>query len=77
DSGYDSSEESPVNRVVSRPATCHTIHRLSMGPIPEGVENGFSGCAGNASRPRNKLRPHSPFSVGFGAGFESSGLNSG
>ena len=26
------------------------------------AESGFSGCAGNASRPRNKLRPRSPFS---------------
>lgn len=26
-------------------------------PLPERAENGFSGCAGNASRPRNKLRP--------------------
>ena len=31
-------------------------------PLPERAENGFSGCAGNASRPRNKLRPRSPFS---------------
>ena len=31
------------------------------GP-PARAENGFSGCAGNASRPRNKLRPRSPFS---------------
>ena len=31
----------------------------------------------NASRSRNKLRPRSPFSVGFGAGFELSGVNSG
>lgn len=33
-------------------------------PLPECAENGFSGCAGNASRPRNKLRPRSPFSGG-------------
>ena len=31
-------------------------------PLPERAEHGFSGCAGNASRPRNKLRPRSPFS---------------
>ncbi|MFM4608842.1 hypothetical protein AB8S24_27125, partial [Klebsiella pneumoniae] len=36
--------------------------RLSLNRIPERAENGFSGCAGNASRPRNKLRPRSPFS---------------
>jgi len=30
--------------------------------ILEHAENLFSGCAGNASRPRNKLRPRSPFS---------------
>lgn len=46
-------------------------------PLPERADSGFSGCAGNASRPRNKLRPRSPFSVGFGADFKSSGLNSG
>ncbi|EMD5426855.1 hypothetical protein VRM95_004648 [Salmonella enterica] len=68
----------PANRVVSRPATCHNvIAGDSTNPIPEGAENGFSGCAGNASRPRNKLRTRSPFSVWFGAGFELSGLNSG
>ena len=31
-------------------------------PLPERADSGFSGCAGNASRPRNKLRPRSPFS---------------
>ncbi|MCH6229017.1 hypothetical protein, partial [Escherichia coli] len=31
-------------------------------PLPKRAENGFSGCSGNASRPRNKLRPRSPFS---------------
>ena len=36
--------------------------------LPERAENGFSGCAGNASRPRNKLRPRSPFSDGKNAG---------
>ena len=34
----------------------------TSAPLPERAENGFSGCAGNASRPRNKLRPRSPFS---------------
>lgn len=33
-------------------------------PLPERADSGFSGCAGNASRPRNKLRPRSPFSGG-------------
>lgn len=33
-------------------------------PLPERADSGFSGCAGNASRPRNKLRPRSPFSDG-------------
>ena len=37
-------------------------------PLPERAENGFSGCAGNASRPRNKLRPRSPFSGGKNIG---------
>ncbi len=35
---------------------------ICTSPLPERAENGFSGCAGNASRPRNKLRPRSPFS---------------
>ena len=37
-------------------------------PLPERADSGFSGCAGNASRPRNKLRPRSPFSDGKSAG---------
>ena len=37
-------------------------------PLPERADSGFSGCAGNASRPRNKLRPRSPFSDGKNAG---------
>jgi hypothetical protein len=41
-------------------------------PIPERAENRFSGCAGNASRPRNKLRPRSPFSDGKNAGNRTS-----
>ncbi|MFV9659429.1 hypothetical protein ACNVD5_08470, partial [Klebsiella pneumoniae] len=36
--------------------------------MPERAENGFSGCAGNASRQRNKLRPRSPFSDQKNAG---------
>lgn len=77
DSRVKSRVESPVNRVVSRP-------RLAITWLPAVDEPDFwrcwkpvSGCAGNASRPRNKLRTRSPFSVWFGAGFESSGLNSG
>ena len=42
---------------------------LQLPTVPYGLVN--------ASRPRNKLRPRSPFSVGFGAGFELSGVNSG
>ncbi|MFK8100589.1 hypothetical protein ACAG75_31800, partial [Klebsiella pneumoniae] len=42
--------------------------RLSLNWILERAENGFSGCAGNASRPRNKLRPRSPFSDQKNAG---------
>lgn len=33
-------------------------------PLPERAENGFSGCAGNASRPRNKFVPVHRFRVG-------------
>ena len=40
----------------------HPLCHLYIPPLPERAENGFSGCAGNASRPRNKLRPRSPFS---------------
>ncbi|MFU7734638.1 hypothetical protein, partial [Escherichia coli] len=39
-----------------------SLNHSYIGPLPERAENGFSGCAGNASRPRNKLRPRSPFS---------------
>ncbi len=42
---------------------------LQLPTVPYGLVN--------ASRPRNKLRTRSPFSVGFGADFKSSGLNSG
>lgn len=41
-------------------------------PLPERADSGFSGCAGNASRPRNKLRPRSPFSDGKNAGNRTS-----
>ena len=58
---------------TSVPSSVPFVHH----PLPERADSGFSGCAGNASRPRNKLRPRSPFSVGFGAGFELSGVNSG
>ena len=43
---------------TSVPSSVPFVHH----PLPERAENGFSGCAGNASRPRNKLRPRSPFS---------------
>ena len=41
-------------------------------PLPERADSGFSGCAGNASRPRNKLRPRSPFSDRKNAGNRTS-----
>lgn len=41
-------------------------------PLHESDDSGFSGCAGNASRPRNKLRPRSPFSDGKNAGNRTS-----
>lgn len=40
-------------------------------PLPERAENGFSGCAGNASRPRNKLRIRSPLSGWFVVAFRA------
>ena len=40
------------------------------GP-PARAENGFSGCAGNASRPRNKLRIRSPLSGWFVVAFRA------
>ena len=33
------------------------VHPPPLPGPPARAENGFSGCAGNASRPRNKLRP--------------------
>ncbi|WP_204985385.1 hypothetical protein, partial [Escherichia coli] len=41
-----------------------------LGP-PARAENGFSGCAGNASRPRNKLRIRSPLSGWFVVAFRA------
>ncbi len=61
--------ESPVNRVVSRPATRYNViagRRRTW--IPERAETGFSGCSRQRSRPRNKLRPRSPLSDGKNAG---------
>ena len=45
---------------------------ICTSPLPERADSGFSGCAGNASRPRNKLRPRSPFSDGKNAGNRTS-----
>lgn len=45
-----------------------SLNHSYIDPLPERAENGFSGCAGNASRPRNKLRPRSPFSDRKNAG---------
>ena len=45
-----------------------SLNHLYIAPLPERAENGFSGCAGNASRPHNKLRFRSPFSGGKNAG---------
>ena len=44
------------------------VHPPPLPGPPARAENGFSGCAGNASRPRNKLRPRSPFSGKKNAG---------
>lgn len=49
---------------TSLPSSVPFVHH----PLPERADSGFSGCAGNASRPRNKLRPRSPFSDGKNAG---------
>ena len=38
------------------------VHPPPLPGPPARAENDFSGCAGNASRPRNKLRPRAPFS---------------
>ena len=43
---------------TSVPSSVPFVHH----PLPERADSGFSGCAGNASQPRNKLRPRSPFS---------------
>ena len=43
----------------------------TSAPLPERAENGFSGCAGNASRPRNKLRIRSPLSGWFVVAFRA------
>ncbi|WP_241222173.1 hypothetical protein, partial [Escherichia coli] len=39
------------------------VHPPPLPGPPARAENGFSGCAGNASRPRNKLRIRSPGTV--------------
>ena len=49
---------------TSVPSSVPFVHHA----LPERADSGFSGCAGNASRPRNKLRPRSPFSDGKNAG---------
>ena len=53
---------------TSVPSSVPFVHH----PLPERADSGFSGCAGNASRPRNKLRPRSPFSDGKNAGNRTS-----
>ena len=42
----------------------HPLCHLYIRPPSWMCWKRFSGCAGNASRPRNKLRPRSPFSGG-------------
>lgn len=54
-------------RITSDPFPEPFVH----DPLPERAENGFSGCAGNASRPRNKLRIRSPLSGGFVVAFRA------
>ena len=54
-------------RITSDPFPEPFVHR----PLPERAENGFSGCAGNASRPRNKLRIRSPLSGWFVVAFRA------
>lgn len=49
---------------TSVPSSVPFVHH----PLPERADSGFSGCAGNASRPHNKLRSRSPFSGGKNAG---------
>ena len=53
---------------TSLPSSVPFVHH----PLPERADSGFSGCAGNASRSRNKLRPRSPFSGKKNAGNRTS-----
>ncbi len=46
---------------TSVPSSVPFVHPT---PFLNVLKTGFPGCAGNASRPRNKLRPRSPFSGG-------------
>ncbi|WP_205415299.1 hypothetical protein, partial [Enterobacter kobei] len=48
-----------------------SLNHSYIDPLPERAENGFSGCAGNASRPRNKLRIRSPLSGWFVVAFRA------
>ena len=47
------------------------VHPPPLPGPPARAENGFSGCAGNASRPRNKLRIRSPLSGWFVVAFRA------
>ncbi len=47
------------------------VHPPPLPGPPARAENGFSGCAGNASRPRNKLRIRSPLSGWFMVAFRA------
>ncbi|MDK6455090.1 hypothetical protein QP237_23490, partial [Escherichia coli] len=53
---------------TSVPSSVPFVHPT---PLPERAENGFSGCAGNASRPHNKLRIRSPLSGWFVVAFRA------
>lgn len=52
---------------TSVPSSVPFVHHA----LPERADSGFSGCAGNASRPRNKLRIHSPLSGWFVVAFRA------
>ncbi len=52
---------------TSVPSSVPFVHHA----LPERADSGFSGCAGNASRPRNKLRIRSPLSGWFVVAFRA------
>lgn len=58
-------------RITSDPFPEPFVHPPPLPGPPARAENGFSGCAGNASRPRNKLRIRSPLSGWFVVAFRA------